>query len=145
MTLRTANDVISCGSMADAVDYAIALTRDLEDLERELGTIKRYLREEGLKLAAQKGGRTATLQGSLGTAQVVFTKPSPKARRGADLLEAEKSLPPEVFQRLFAKKVSVEIVADFEEKARSLTLAQRAVLQKLIRIASSTPRLILSE
>lgn len=145
MPLRTASDVISYGSMADAVDYAIDLTRNLEDIERELGTMKRYLREEGLKLAAQKGDRTATLQGSLGTAQVVFTKPSPKARRGADLLEAEKSLPPEVFQRLFSKRISVEIAADFEERARSLTLAQRAVLQKLIRIAPSTPRLILSE
>ncbi len=144
MPLRTASDVISCGSLADAVDYAISVSRELEDAERELGTIKRYLRDEGLKLAAQQGDRTTTLRGSLGTAQIVFTKPSPKVRRGADLLEAEKNLPPEVFQRLFSKRVSVEILTGFEEKTHSLTLAQRAVLQKFIRIAPSTPRLVLS-
>lgn len=145
MPLKTASDVISCGSLADAVDYAISASRELVALERELSEIKRYLRDEGLKLAAQKGDRSVKLEGSLGRAQIVFVKPSPKARRGANLLEAEKNLPSEVFQRLFVKKVTVEIVPDFEERVRSLTLPQRAVLQKLIRILPSTPRLSLSE
>jgi hypothetical protein len=76
----------------------------------------------------------------LGSAQIVMVKPSPKAKKGVDLLACEAGIAPEVFQSLFVKKTVVDFVQDFESKFASLPVAAKTVIGNLVEMVASTPR-----
>lgn len=140
MMVKSAKSVIENGNIVEVVDLAVEANRTIAALTKELDAVKTFLREQGITALATGDKNNVTFDGTLGTAQVVAVKPAPKARKGADLLAAEASLPAEVFAALFTKKVVVEIADDYEAKVATLTTAQKAVLSNLVEVVASTPR-----
>lgn len=138
--MKTAKEIVSEGCVSVAVDAAIETNRTITAASKELETLKTYLRAEATKVAAVQGGTNAELTGSLGVAQVVFPKATPKTKKGVNLLASEASLPPEVFAALFTKTVVVDFAKDFEEKLATLTTAQKAVVANLVELPAATPR-----
>lgn len=138
--LKSAKDVIASGSVSEVVDFAIEANRTIAQLTKELDAIKVALRAKGVAEAALTGKNSAEIEGTLGTAQVVMLKPSPKAKKGVDLLASEAGLPAEVFASLFVKKTVVDFADDFETKLAALPTAQKAVINNLVEIVASTPR-----
>ena len=125
------------------IDQALDLNRTIAKLTKELEALKGQIREAGLAQAALKGENSATLEGSAGVAQVVCVKDVIKARKGADLLASESSLPEEVWSSLFVKVTKVEIAPDFEAKLEGLSKAQKAVVGNLVESVPQTARVTL--
>ena len=138
--IKSAKDVLAAGSVEAVVDAAIEANREVNRLTKELDALKAFIREQGIAAAALSGNNNALVEGTLGAAQVAMVKAAPKARKGADLLASEGSLPADVFASLFVKKVVVEFAPDFEEKLVGLPKAQRAVVENLVEMVASTPR-----
>lgn len=137
---KTAKEVVAAGQTTAVVDLAVEMNREITRLTKELDALKAALREKGITAAAVSGDNNVTIEGTLGSAQVVMVRPAPKAKKGVDLLAAEASLPAEVYGSLFTKKVVVEIADDYEAKVAALPAAQKAVLGNLVEVVASTPR-----
>lgn len=138
--LKSAKDVVASGVTASVVDFAIEADRTIKALTRELEVVKAALREKGLSEAALSGENSVEIEGTLGVAQIVMVRPTPKAKKGVDLLASEAGLPSEVFASLFVKRTVVDFAEDFEVKLSRLPPAQKAVIQNLVEITASTPR-----
>jgi hypothetical protein len=140
--LKKASEVIASGDLKQVVDFAIETYRTIDGSCEELEVCKGFLREEARKVSGPKSS-CVLLEGNLGAAQVVFPKPLPRVRRGVDLLASEEGLPPGVFRTLFTKRVVIEFVEDFEEKFATLSSSERAVIDNLVEVVPSTPRVSL--
>lgn len=138
--LKSAKEVVQAGETVAVVDMAIEFNREVNRLTKELDALKAFIREKGIAAAALTGENNALVEGTLGAAQVAMVKAAPKARKGTDLLASEASLPAEVFSALFVKKTVVEFAPDFEEKLNALPKAQKAVVENLVEVVASTPR-----
>jgi len=137
---KSAKDMVAAGNVVEIVDAAIEANREVNRLTKELDALKAFIREKGIAAAALSGENNAAVEGTLGSAQVAMVKAAPKARKGADLLASEASLPAEVYGSLFVKKTVVEFAPDFEEKLVALPKAQRAIVENLVEMVASTPR-----
>ena len=137
---KSAKEVVAAGETTAVVDMAVEMNRQITALTKELDALKAFIRERGIAAAALSGENNAQVEGTLGSAQVAMVKAAPKARKGADLLASEASLPADVFATLFVKKTVVEFAPDFEEKLVALPKAQRAVVENLVEMVASTPR-----
>lgn len=142
---KSAKDVVAAGNTVAVVDLAVEMNRQIQQLTKELDTLKAALREKGLAEVAATEGNHINLEGTLGTAQVVMVKPAPKAKKGVDLLSTEGNLPAEVWSSLFTKVTKVEIADDFEAKVAGLTTAQKAVVNNLVEMVQQTPRVNISK
>lgn len=138
--IKSAKEVVASGDVASVVDFAIEANRQIAALTKELDALKVFIRERGLAAAALSGQSQASLEGTLGAAQVVVVKATPKAKKGVDLLAAEASLPAEIYSQLFVKRTVVDIADDFEEKLAALPKAQKMVVSNLVEVVASTPR-----
>lgn len=140
MTIKSAKELVAAGETTAVVDAAIEANRTINALTKELDALKAFIREKGIAAAALSGENNAAIEGTLGSAQIAMVKAAPKARKGTDLLASEASLPADVFATLFVKKTVVEFAPDFEEKLVALPKAQRAVVENLVEMVASTPR-----
>jgi len=140
---KSAKDVVAAGNTVEVVDVAVEINKEIARLTKELDALKVALREQGVGEVARTGLNNITLNGTVGTAQVVMVKAAPKTKKGVDLLAAEGNLPSDVFANLFTKRVVVDIADDFEVKVAGLTTAQKAVVNNLVEMVAQTPRVTL--
>jgi len=118
---------------------------------RELNKVKAHLREDaretsGLVLGdtvQNLEGTSIDIEGNLGTATVVFDKDAPKSRKGQALKDIEPNLSAETFAQLFTKEVVVKPVKDFVDRLAELTPAERAVIDRFLEVAPTTPKVYL--
>jgi len=136
--LKSAKSVIASGNTSEIVDFAIEANREVSATTKELEAAKAALREAGSKKAALSGEANVTLEGSLGSAQVVFPKEAPKVKKGRDIAELLSALPAEIFSGLF--QVEYKVTADFAEKLADLTAAQRATVGNIVELVTATSR-----
>ena len=138
--LKSAKDVVASGIVGEVVDFAIEANRMIAALSKELEECKAALRASGVAQAALTGENAVELDGLLGKAQIVMVRSAPKVKKGVSLLASEAGLPADVFAALFVKKTVVDFAEDFEVKLAGLSTAQKAVIQNLVEIVPSTPR-----
>jgi hypothetical protein len=139
--LKTASEVIALGDVRGVVDFAIEANREATAIGRELNTAKAHLRDEARVIMGRQ--RTVDLEGNLGTASVVFDGDTPRTRKGQVLKDIEPNLSDETFSRLFTKEVVVKPVKDFLGQLRSITAAERAVIDRFIEVRPQTPKVYL--
>lgn len=140
MQTKLATDIIASNDTVSMVDAAVEMNREIARLSKELDALKTALRHQGIAHVATTGLNHHTFEGTIGSAQVVAVKPSPKAKKGVDLLASENSLPSDVWTSLFTKVTKVEFAPDFEQRMASLTTAQKTVLSNLVEMVEQTPR-----
>lgn len=140
MMNKSAKSVIESGNMVEVVDLAVEANRTIAQLTKELDALKAHLRDQGITALAAGTNNNVTFDGTIGVAQVVAVKPAPKAKKGVDLLATEGNLPADVWGQLFKKVTKVEISDDFESIVATLTPAQKAVVNGLVEVVASTPR-----
>ena len=138
--LKSAQEVVASGNVGEAVDFAIEANRQIASLTKELEALKVFLRSQGLSAAALTGKNSASLEGTLGTAEIVCVKAVPKAKKGVDLLACEAGIAPEIFSALFVKKTVVDFADDYETKFAALPTAAKTVIGNLVTMVASTPR-----
>ena len=138
--LKSAKDVVASGNVGEVVDFAIEANRTIAALTKELEECKVALRASGVAQAALSGENAIELDGLLGKAQIVMVKATPKVKKGVSLLASEAGLPADIFAALFVKRTVVDFAEDFEVKLAGLSTAQKAVIQNLVEIVPSTPR-----
>lgn len=146
--IKSARDLIASGDVEGVVDFAIETYRSILSEGEELDEAKKYIR--GLAIThfvlvsqnprIEKKSKTVQIPGRLGNATVTFPDPSPQARRGVDLLACAGGLPKDLFEKLFVKVTSVTFAPDFKEKLGTLTARERAIIENLVEIVTSTPR-----
>lgn len=137
---KTAKEVLANNNLVETVDVAVEINREVARLTKELELLKTALRDQGVAQVAVTGDNNITFTGSIGTAQVACVRPTPKAKKGVDLLTTENSLPAEIWSALFTKVTKVEFASDFEAKVAGLTTAQKAVVGNLVEMVEGTPR-----
>jgi hypothetical protein len=84
--------------------------------------------------------KTVPVPGLLGNATVTFPDPTPRARKGVDLLACSEGLPKDLFEKLFVKVTTVSFAPNFGEQIGTLTARERAIIENLVEIVISTPR-----
>jgi hypothetical protein len=136
--LKSAKEVVATGNLTEVVDFAIEVNREITSATKELEVAKAALRDEGSKKAALGGETNISLDGTLGSAQVVFPKEAPKVKKGRAIAELLAALPAEVFGSLFA--VEYKIDPEFASKLAGLTAAQRAAVANIVELTTATPR-----
>jgi len=136
--LKTAKEVIATGNVSEMVDFAVECDREIKATTKELEVAKVALRDEGSKKAALSGESNVTIQGSIGSAQVVFPKESPAVKKGRSIAELLSALSPEDFAALFVTEYKPS--AEFAEKLASMTPAQRAAVGNIVELKTATAR-----
>lgn len=136
--LKSAKQVVESGIVSEIVDFAVECDREIKATTKELEVAKTALREEGTKKAALSGESNVTIQGSIGSAQVVFPKESPAVKKGRSIAELLSALSPEDFAALFVTEYKPS--AEFAEKLASMTPAQRAAVGNIVELKTATAR-----
>ena len=136
--LKTAKEVIATGNVSEMVDFAVECDREIKATTKELEVAKVALRDEGSKKAALSGESNVTIQGSIGSAQVVFPKESPSVKKGRSIAELLSVLSAEDFAALFVTEYKPS--AEFAERLASMTPAQRAAVGNIVELKTATAR-----
>lgn len=144
---KVINVKLGVAEVSSMVDRAVAIHREVEKLNKELGELKAGLRDIAETGAFPKEGNTVEIRSSIegGCAQVVYLKDTPRLVEGRDPLDLKAGLTASQFALLFEEKVVLNAPDAFEAAFRLLPRATQRQVSKYVAWRPNTPQVRLSK